>query len=89
MSDTAHRVGMATLYELSLAIGHTPDPYATSRDFLRVLVAHCGLAGAEIWWRDPASQEVAAGMVDQFARPVDPHILTAAILRTLSCNTAG
>ncbi len=38
---------------------------------------------------DERQRCLAAGMVEQLARPVDPHTLTNAILRTLSCNTAG
>jgi PAS domain-containing protein len=41
------------MYELSLAIGHTPDSQKTCRDFLAILVSGRHLYGASVWWLAP------------------------------------
>ena len=49
------------LYELLLSIGDTLDPQATSRSFLRSLMARRQLTGASIWWRDSNSEQDPGG----------------------------
>lgn len=49
------------LYELLLSIGDTLDPQATSRSFLRSLMARRQLTGASIWWRDSDSEQDPGG----------------------------
>ncbi len=50
-SSSSVREDLLLLYELSLSIGQSLDPYATCKGFLRSLMARRNLTGASVWWR--------------------------------------
>ena len=62
------------LYELSLTIGQTLDPYTTCRDFLNILFSTFSLNNASIWWLDHGTAERPANeliLLDAVPRPPD------------------